>query len=195
METETNNKAADAMEISAPPPPPPSRSPPSSLTILGIGILVLRVLTLWFLLVALILISVDKGSEPAEDGERNQIKFNDLHSYKYMMATIIIGFVYNLGQMALSIFTVVSGKRLIKGDFGYLLDFSGDEIISYLLATGAAAGFGATLDVHSTLSDYLDIHFDSFFNKANASASLLFFGFLFTASSSVFASYALPKNV
>ncbi|KAI9128147.1 hypothetical protein K1719_001140 [Acacia pycnantha] len=67
--------------------------------------------------------------------------------------------------MPLSIFTVVSGKRLIKSDFGYLLDFSGDEIISYLLATGAAAGFGATLDVHSTFSDYLDIHFDSFFNK------------------------------
>ncbi|KAK4284149.1 hypothetical protein QN277_001019 [Acacia crassicarpa] len=184
------------MEISAPQPPPqPSRSPRSSLTISGIGILVLRVLTLFFLLVALILISVDKGSEPAEDGGRNQIKFDDLHSYKYMMAAIIIGFVYNLGQMALSIFNVVSGKRLIKGDFGFLLDFSGDEIISYLLATGAAAGFGATLDVHSTLTDYLDVHFDSFFNKANASASLLFFGFMFTASSSVFASYALPKNV
>ncbi|XP_054785859.1 CASP-like protein 4D1 [Prosopis cineraria] len=173
-----------------------SRQPSSSsLTISGIGLLVLRVMSMVVLVVALILISIDKGSEVSDDGERYKIKFNDLHSYRYMMVTIIIGFAYNFFQMALSIFHVVSGKRLISGDFGYLLDFSGDEIISYLLATGAAAGFGATLDVHSTFTEFLNVHFDSFFNKANASASLLLAGFLFTATSSILASYALPKKV
>lgn len=45
-----------------------------------------------------------------------------------MLATIIIGFAYNLFQMALLISNVVSGKRLIRGDVGYHLDFFGDKV-------------------------------------------------------------------
>ncbi|XP_054786717.1 CASP-like protein 4D1 [Prosopis cineraria] len=170
-----------------------SSVPPSSSTISRTALLVLRVLTFVFLLIALILISINKGTEQV-NGDHYKIKFNDLRTYRYMIATIVIGFAYNLFQMALSTFNVVSGKRLISGDFGYLLDFYGDKMTSYLLATGAAAGFGATMDVHSAFSDLIGLPFDSFFEKANASASLLFIGFLFTATASVFTSYALPKK-
>lgn len=45
-----------------------------------------------------------------------------------MMATIVIGFAYNLLQMALSIFTVVSGNRILNGNVGYLFDFFGDKV-------------------------------------------------------------------
>jgi len=45
-----------------------------------------------------------------------------------MISTIIIGFVYNLLQMGFSIFTVVSGNRVLNGDGGYLFDFFGDKV-------------------------------------------------------------------
>ncbi|KAK4284154.1 hypothetical protein QN277_001023 [Acacia crassicarpa] len=171
-----------------------SSVPPSSSTVSRTALLVLRVLTFVFLLIALILISIDKESEVLENGDRLKIKFTDLQTYRYVIASIVIGFAYNLFQMVLSIFNVVSGKRLINGDFSYQLDFFGDKIISYILATGAAAGFGATLDVHSAFSDFIGLPFDRFFNNAKASASLLFAAFLFTAVASVYTSYALPKK-
>ncbi|XP_012842459.1 PREDICTED: CASP-like protein 4D1 [Erythranthe guttata] len=63
------------------------------------------------------------------------------------------------------------------------------QVLSYMLATGTAAGFGLTVDLYNSLSGT-----SSFLNKANASASLLFFAFVFSAVSSVFSSYALPKK-
>jgi len=45
-----------------------------------------------------------------------------------MISTIIIGFAYNLLQMAFSMFTVVSGNRVLSGDGGYLFDFFGDKV-------------------------------------------------------------------
>jgi len=45
-----------------------------------------------------------------------------------MISTIIIGFAYNLLQMAFSIFTVVSGNGVLSGDGGRLFDFFGDKV-------------------------------------------------------------------
>lgn len=64
---------------------------------------------------------------------------------------------------------------------------------AYLLATGAAAGFGASGDVHRVFTRQF-VLLDSFFSIANASSALLFVAFIFTAIASVLASFALPKN-
>lgn len=48
-----------------------------------------------------------------------------------MISTIVIGFAYNLLQMALSIFTLVSGSRVLNGDGGYMFDFFGDKVHLY----------------------------------------------------------------
>jgi hypothetical protein len=64
------------------------------------------------------------------------------------------------------------------------------QIISYFLLSGSAAGFGASEDLHRFSGEILD----SFFGKANASASLLLFGFIATAIASIFTSFALPKK-
>ncbi|XP_061338375.1 CASP-like protein 4D1 [Gastrolobium bilobum] len=167
-------------------------STPSSSTVSRTVLLLLRVLTFVFLLIALILIAINKQTEDTSDGP-TEAKFNDIHAYRYMISTIVIGFAYNLLQMALSIFSVVSGNRVLSGDGGYLFDFFGDKIISYLLLSGSAAGFGASEDLH-TLFKSIDLPFNSFFEKANASASLLLIGFLFTAIASTFTSFALPKK-
>ncbi|KAJ1443163.1 plant integral membrane protein [Sesbania bispinosa] len=92
--------------------------------------------------------------------------------------------------MTLSIFNMVSGNRALSGDVGYLLDFFGDKIISYLLLSGSAAGFGASEDLQRITYGSLK----SFFGKANASASLLLIGFLITAIASTLSSFALPNK-
>lgn len=59
--------------------------PPSSSTISRTTILVLRVLTFVFLLIALVIISIDKGFEVLENGERFKIKSSDFHTYRYVI--------------------------------------------------------------------------------------------------------------
>ncbi|KAG5051274.1 hypothetical protein JHK87_003472 [Glycine soja] len=138
---------------------------------------------------ALIFISIDtlpiQTSDYAVDEE---INFNYVYAYRYMLSTIVIGFAYNLLQMGFSIFTVVSGKRVLSSYGGYLFDFFGDQIISYLLISGSAAEFGYDVEQRR------DTPSDSFTEKANVSASLLLVGFLFTATASIFTSFALPKK-
>lgn len=64
------------------------------------------------------------------------------------------------------------------------------QVISYVLATGVGAAFGATIDLKEASSGA-----NKFFNKGSAAASLLLLAFLFTAASSVFSSLALPKKI
>ncbi|WJX81093.1 hypothetical protein P8452_64016 [Trifolium repens] len=161
-------------------------SKPSSSTVSKTVLLLLRVLTFVFLLTALILIALTKDDDV-------EIKFKDIHAYRYMISTIVIGFAYNLLQMALSIFTVVSGNRILNGDGGYKFDFYGDKVTSYFLLSGSAAGFGASEDLHRVFKA-ANLPLNSFFGKANASASLLLFGFIATAIASIFTSFALPKR-
>ncbi|XP_061338284.1 CASP-like protein 4D1 [Gastrolobium bilobum] len=166
-------------------------STPSSSRVSRTVLLLLRVLTFVFLLIALILIAINKVAVDISHRQL-EVKFNDFHAYRYMISTIVIGFAYNIVQMALSIFSVLSGNRVLSSNGGYLFDFFGDKIISYLLLSGSAAGFGASEDLRKIFHS-IEL-FKSFFEKANASASLLLIGFLFTAIASTFTSFALPKK-
>ncbi|WVZ07370.1 hypothetical protein V8G54_020716 [Vigna mungo] len=160
---------------------PSNSSTASSRTVL----LLMRVLTFVFLLIALILIATLKQTDADTE---EQVKFSDFYAYRYMLATIIIGFAYNLLQMAFSIFGLVSGNRVLNGDGGYLFDFFADKMISYFMISGSAAGFGLTVELGRGVPS------NSFTDKANASASLLLIGFVFTAIASTFTSFALPKK-
>ncbi|KAK4480685.1 hypothetical protein RD792_013763 [Penstemon davidsonii] len=99
---------------------------------------------------------------------------------------------YTILQIAFTIFYVSSGNRF-GGDALTLFDFYGDKVLSYLLATGAAACFGLTVDLNRDPGN--DSEAQGFLNKANAAASLLFIGFIFSAVSSVFSSLSLPKRL
>ncbi|XP_028793248.1 CASP-like protein 4D1 [Neltuma alba] len=162
---------------------------PSNSTVRRSCLLLLRVLTSVFLLIALILIAVTTQTVAAV-----KFKFTDFHSFRYMLAIIVIGLAYSLVQTSFSIFGLVSGSdALFKGDIAYIFNFYADKIISYLLATGAAAGFGASQDVHRIFDDTLNLNLNDFFAKANASASLLLIAFICSAVASIYSSYELPK--
>ncbi|XP_045797320.1 CASP-like protein 4D1 [Trifolium pratense] len=173
-------------------------SKPSNSTVSRTVLLLMRVLTFVFLLVALILIVLTKETldddDDVYDNDKPEIKFQDIHAYRYMISTIVIGFVYNLLQMALSIFTVATGNRVLNGDGGYKFDFYGDKIISYFLISGSAAGFGASEDLQRLSDELFELPLISFFGNANASASLLLLGFIATAIASVFTSFTLSKK-
>ncbi|KAH6806307.1 hypothetical protein C2S53_012467 [Perilla frutescens var. hirtella] len=157
----------------APPPSTPAVSPLVSL--------IIRVLTFVSLLISVIVIATNNSYV----GD-TKFKFDDFYAYRYMLATGVIGIAYTLLQTAFTIFFVSTGNR-IGGDGLAFVDFYGDKALSYLLATGAAAGFGLTVDLNRGGSN-------GFLNKANAAASLLFLGFIFSAISSIFSSLSLPKR-
>ncbi|KAJ7971280.1 CASP-like protein [Quillaja saponaria] len=157
-------------------------------------VLVLRLLTFVFLLTSLIILATNTATVETTDGDA-KIKFQDVIAFRYMIATIVIGFAYNLLQTTISIYSIVTGNRLLSGDAGYLFDFYGDKVVSYLLATGAAAGLGVAKELHPFFKDILELPLNKFFAMAYASGSLLLLGFITTAISSVFSSYALPKKV
>ncbi|GMN38740.1 hypothetical protein TIFTF001_007976 [Ficus carica] len=61
-----------------------------------------------------------------------------------------------------------------------------------MLASGAAAGLAVTVDYQNKFDPF---HvFSRFYDKAYVSASVLLIAFLFTATLSMFSSYALPKK-
>ena len=65
------------------------------------------------------------------------------------------------------------------------------QFLSYLLATGAAAGFGVGVDLKKVDPDDL---FRIFFDKAYAASTLLLFAFFCSAAVSILSSFALSKR-
>lgn len=45
-----------------------------------------------------------------------------------MISTIVIGSAYNNMQLARSVFTMVTGNRILSGDGGHIIDFLGDKV-------------------------------------------------------------------
>ncbi|XP_057981081.1 CASP-like protein 4D1 [Malania oleifera] len=174
----------------APPPPSPQPQTPSPAPIISLP---LRILTFIFLLISLIILTTNTATLVLGLNELN-LHFKDIYAFRYMVASIVIGIAYTLLQMAFTIYHLSMGHRLVGGDGFYQFDFYGDKAVSYLLATGTAAAFGASVDMKDALSG-TGSSVDKFFEKANAAASLLLFAFLFSAVSSVFSAFALPKKI
>ncbi|XP_031108500.1 CASP-like protein PIMP1 [Ipomoea triloba] len=177
--------------------------------------LVVRVFTIIFILASLIVLATDNITYGLGfyDYGGYQIKSTDIYAYRYMISVMVIGLVWILIQCVFTILHFSSGNPIGGNAFAYI-EFYGDKVISYLLGTGAAAGFGLTvdakryggfgltvdakrsiLDSYENYSSSLDSFENDFFNKANAAASLLLIAFLLSAISSVFSSYNLPKVV
>ncbi|XP_021911630.1 CASP-like protein 4D1 [Carica papaya] len=115
-----------------------------------------------------------------------------------MLAAVVIGLAYTILQVGFTLCHFSTGNHVIGGQGHLLFDFYGDKFISYVLATGAAAGFGVSKDLKDTVKIIFpesSSNIDKFFSKAHASCSLLLIAFVFTAVLSTLSSYALPKRV
>ncbi|KAK4579130.1 hypothetical protein RGQ29_028987 [Quercus rubra] len=115
-----------------------------------IAILSLKVFTSVLLLISLIVLTTDTST--AYYGFLLlQVQFDNVNSYRCMLASNVVGFVYILMQITFSVCHIIMGKRLISGNGSVLLDFYCDKVISYLLGTSAVARFGATIDLKVNL--------------------------------------------
>ncbi|XP_022134358.1 CASP-like protein 4D1 [Momordica charantia] len=143
--------------------------------------LILRIITFVFLFISFfILVTTSKTVMGV------RLHFNQFHAYRYVLATIIIGIILNLLQIAFSLFNTVK-----NGSGTILFDFFGDKFLSYLLATGMAAGFGLTVDLQTTDADD---EYGEFFDKAYAASALLLFAFFCAAAVSILSSFALSNR-
>ncbi|KAI4339194.1 hypothetical protein MLD38_024158 [Melastoma candidum] len=123
-----------------------------------------------------------------------EVKFMDVYSYRYMLGTIVIGAAYTLLQIANTIYGICTANQSAGSDGVLLFDFFGDKMVSYFLATGAAAAFGATKDLKAA-TEGSGSNVDKFFDNGYAAASLLLFSFICCALLSVISSFSLPKNI
>ena len=73
-------------------------------------------------------------------------------------------------------------------------EYLSGQVVSYLLATGAAAGLGASKDL-KLMFEVLRFEDVQIFNKGYAYCGFLLIAFVYTAISSVISSYALPKQI
>ncbi|XP_073290835.1 CASP-like protein PIMP1 [Primulina huaijiensis] len=168
-------------------------TPPPSTAVPPVVALAARMITFICLLVSAVVMVTNKI-------DAESIKFSDFYVYRYMLAAAVIGIAYTLLQAALTLLHVLTGNK-IGGDGLRTVDFFGDKVVSYLLATGAAACFGFTVDL-KRLNDASEnvagiignTDTDKFLNKANAAAAVLFVGFIFSALSSIISSLSLPKR-
>ncbi|KAL9680557.1 hypothetical protein QQ045_018438 [Rhodiola kirilowii] len=149
------------------PPPPASLQPelgqPSGLLPLSSSAVLLVKLVCRVLIAAMTFISLIVLA--------TNTNFDAFFAYRYVMFVIVLAFVYSLLQTALSIFHLTSGNR-VSNSFAFL-DFYGDLVLVYTLATGAAAGFGITVDLDRIIRG-LNIDKGDYIEKNNATSSLLF---------------------
>ncbi|KAM3338692.1 CASP-like protein PIMP1 [Capsicum galapagoense] len=97
----------------------------------------------------------------------------DFYAYRYMLACSSAGFVYSLLQTAIAIIQFKTGDCI--SDKLSHFDVYADKIMSMIVGTGAAAGFGLTVDLNR-LPNRAMVTVD-FLNKENAAASFCIVGF------------------
>ncbi|KAK4579129.1 hypothetical protein RGQ29_028986 [Quercus rubra] len=157
-----------------------------------IAILLLRGISLLFLLLSLIILLNANTYE--KDGKK--YRFDEIGSYSYMFGATIIG----IGYTVLQIIVFVIFQIILKSDKYIVFEFYGDKAISYLLLSGAAAGIGASRETKAILivkDNDVDTYnsFKNYLSKGFAAADLLLPAFVCTAILSILSSYALSKKI
>ncbi|CAF2296982.1 unnamed protein product [Brassica napus] len=164
------------------------------LSVFSVVLLSLRVLTVAFLVITVIILSTNSVTIVSQ-GNSLKFHFKDVYAYRYMFSAAIIGLLYAVIQLFFSISELATRT---KNPFNYQLDFYGDKIISYLVATGSAAGFGVTKDLKDTFLALVVLDstdpVDKLFSRGYASASMLLFAFFCLAVLSVFSSHTIAKH-
>lgn len=196
-QAETTLASIDQVEDQTKPQATPS-------TLMPTVALIVRLVSLASLVVSLSVMA--SNSEKLDS--RTTVHFNDIYSYRYVVATCVIGMVYTLLQSSLLIYEVGSGKKIYDHPFPRVIfEFIGDKVILCLLATAVGAAFGATLDLKSkadeledALEDYVGFgspslaKLDDFLTRAYIPTIFLLIAFLTCGVSSVLSSLALAKK-
>ncbi|XP_034699699.1 CASP-like protein 4D1 isoform X1 [Vitis riparia] len=94
---------------------------------LAITSLVVRLLTLIFLLASLIVIATDSATMKIDFTEV-KIRFKNVYSYRYMVSVAVIGLAYTFLQIPFAVHYACTGKRLGAHDGLLKFEFFGDKL-------------------------------------------------------------------
>ncbi|XP_019151099.1 PREDICTED: CASP-like protein PIMP1 [Ipomoea nil] len=109
-----------------------------------------------------------------------QFTFNKFYAYRYTVTVNGIGILYSFVQIVSAVVHGKSGDHFYQG----LVKFNlyGDKVVSILLGTGVAAGFGLTLDLKNLPCS--SIITGRFLDKMAVACSYSLGGFVSTAVAS-----------
>ncbi|CAD6256785.1 unnamed protein product [Miscanthus lutarioriparius] len=135
--------------------------------------LVLRVLTLLLLIASLIIMVTNKiyfGPFSAVEDPPN-FTFRDRLAYRYVVSAAVIGCAYTLLVLPFDVIPVAQGRKIGRGGATVVLIFT-DVVFAVLIATGAAAGLGLTVD-SQRFPELLDSDTKNFCNMVDLSCGLM----------------------
>ncbi|XP_004506917.1 CASP-like protein 4B4 [Cicer arietinum] len=138
-----------------------------------------RVVTLFFSLVSFLLMASNNHG-----GWRN---FYNYEEYRYLLAGGIISILYTGGQVFRQIHELSTGNHLLRATTTTVIDFVGDQGISYLLISSAST----SITITNRMREVID---DVFTDSSTASISMLFFAFLCLAISAIISGYRLSAQ-
>ncbi|CAL4992700.1 unnamed protein product [Urochloa decumbens] len=132
--------------------------------------LLLRVLTLLLLIASIAIIVTNKVYGPFTDVvDPPNYTFRDFYTYRYVLSAAVIGSAYTLLVLPFAAIHVAQGRKIARGRGIALLIFA-DVVFALLIATGAAAGLGLTVELQHPLQFSV---FKNFLNLVDVSCGLM----------------------
>ncbi|CAK8542041.1 unnamed protein product [Lathyrus sativus] len=143
------------------------------------GSLGLRGIALLFSLICFIVMASNKHGDWRD--------FDKYEEYRYVLAIAILTSLYTGAQVFRQIHELSTGKKLIKPSVATIIDFFGDQIMSYLLISSASSAIPMTNRMREGS--------DNIFTDASSTAiSMSVFAFLCLAASALISGYNLSAQ-
>ncbi|XP_059291845.1 CASP-like protein PIMP1 [Lycium ferocissimum] len=123
-----------------------------------------------------------------------RLTYDHFRTYSYTFFAVIAGAVYNLLHIPFAIYFLIRKKPLINHKVFRHIELYGDKIIFGILATGAGATLGATMDLQKIT--YIDHNskFHAFLDLMYIPAAFLWAGLVSSGISSILSSLGLHKT-
>ncbi|CAM0885308.1 unnamed protein product [Alopecurus aequalis] len=166
----------------------------SSRRVLPVATLAIRVLALLLLIASVAIIAKVRVQDPFSDDDESDITFNDFYAYRYVLAAGAIGCAYNLLVISFSAVNVAARKKMVGGsEGGTVLLICADVVCVVLVATGAAAGLGLTVETQRRFGQFLDSSTKTFLNRVDISCAAMLLATLCLVLIVMLSTYSLTK--
>ncbi|XP_002526699.2 CASP-like protein 4B1 [Ricinus communis] len=147
--------------------------------ILQRGSLALRGLGFLFSLLAFIIMASNKHGDWKN--------FDRYEEYRYLLAISILSTLYSGGQVLRNVHELSTGKLIFQRQTSAMLDFFGDQLLSYLLISSASTAVPMTNRMREGADNI-------FTDSSAASISMAFFAFFVLAVSALISGYKLSTQ-
>lgn len=138
-----------------------------------------RICGVVFCLISLSVMAADKKKGWALDS------FYRYNEFRYCISVNLIGFLYSVAQTYDLVFTICTGKYVLRHQYRFYFDFAMDQILTYLLMSASSS---AATRVDDWVANWGK---DPFPTMASVSVGLSFMSFIALAASTLISGYAL----